>query len=135
MARKPLADISNQQEVSLPSAPIAGKKQSIDVSSQKNGSIDILEVFKVVVREFDQSAIALGSTRSYKNVQDLSKLAKEILIELLATASVSKLNGHFDQVFKYAEHLCPQEVWIVHFSREDFVVIKPYWPSQKLQDK
>ncbi|RIB17010.1 hypothetical protein C2G38_2038091 [Gigaspora rosea] len=206
MARKPLADISNQQEVLLPSAPIAGKKRSIgnimdisiDVPLRKNGSINILEVLKVVVHEFDQGTIALGSTRSYKNSNHMyvdfehhNKVPREstydaemyrilanwlrkvhgyeitgqwhleqvcddgnyhhyycdltikkpdnphpeALIELLATASVSKLNGHFDQVFKYAEHLCPQEVWIVHFSREDFVVTKPYWPSQKLQDR
>jgi len=40
----------------------------------------------------------------------------------LATASIPKLNGHFEQVFKYTEQLHPQEIWIVHFSREDFVV-------------
>ncbi|CAG8815095.1 24461_t:CDS:2, partial [Cetraspora pellucida] len=193
MARKPLADISNQQKVSLPSSPISGKKRSIgnimDISAnvplRKNGFIDILEVLKVVVREFDQGTIALGSIRSYKisnhiyvdfehhnkvlrestydaemyriltnwlrkihgyeitgqwhleqvcddgnyhhyycdlTIKNLDNPHPEALIELLVTASVSKLNSHFDQVFKYAERLCPQEVWIVHFSREDFVV-------------
>ncbi|CAG8574194.1 8344_t:CDS:1 [Funneliformis mosseae] len=56
-------------------------------------------------------------------------------LELLATASISKLNGHFEQVFKYAERLCPQEVWVIHFSCEDFVVTNPYWPGKRFQDK
>ena len=29
------------------------------------------------------------------------------LLKLLATASISKLNGHFEQVFKYEEQLQP----------------------------
>src|SRR5256885_1909035 len=40
----------------------------------------------------------------------------EALLELLATASISKLNGHFEQVFKYEEQLHSREIWIVHFS-------------------
>ena len=59
----------------------------------------------------------------------------EALLELLATASISKLNGHFEQVFKYEEQLHSREIWIVHFSREDFVVSDPYWPCKKLQEK
>ncbi|GBB97673.1 hypothetical protein RclHR1_30330002 [Rhizophagus clarus] len=59
----------------------------------------------------------------------------EALLELLATASISKLDGHFEQVFKYEEQLHPREIWIVHFSREDYVVTNPYWPSEKLQEK
>jgi hypothetical protein len=41
-----------------------------------------------------------------------------------------KLTKHFDQVMKYADQLSPEEVWIVHFSREDSVVVDPYWPNQ-----
>jgi len=41
-----------------------------------------------------------------------------------------KIKKHFDQVLKYADQLYPQEVWIVHFSREDSVVVNPYWPNQ-----
>ncbi|CAG8709204.1 103_t:CDS:2, partial [Racocetra fulgida] len=145
------ADISNQQEVLLPSAPIAGKKRSIgnimdisiDVPLRKNGSINILEVLKVHGYEITgqwhlEQVCDDGSYHHYYcdlTIKKPDNPHPEALIELLATASVSKLNGHFDQVFKYAEHLCPQEVWIVHFSREDFVVTKPYWPSQKLQDR
>ncbi|CAG8685792.1 9584_t:CDS:2, partial [Funneliformis mosseae] len=34
----------------------------------------------------------------------------EALLELLATASIPKLNGYFKQVFKYKEQLYPQEI-------------------------
>ncbi|CAG8787293.1 5027_t:CDS:2, partial [Racocetra persica] len=57
------------------------------------------------------------------------------VIEVLASGSVPKIKKHFDQVLKYADQLCPEEVWIVHFSREDSVVSDPYWPSEKLQDR
>jgi len=57
------------------------------------------------------------------------------ILELLATASLSNLDKHFEQVLKYAKQLCPLEVWVVHFSREDAVVTDPYWPSKKLQDE
>ena len=53
----------------------------------------------------------------------------------MATSSIPKLDGHFKQVFKYTEQLRPQEIWIVHFSHEDFVVSDPYWPCEKLQKK
>ena len=59
----------------------------------------------------------------------------EAEIEILASGSALKIKKHFDQVFKYADQLCPEEVWIVHFSREDSVVSDPYWPSKKLQDR
>ncbi|CAG8688922.1 4247_t:CDS:2 [Acaulospora colombiana] len=59
----------------------------------------------------------------------------EALLEFLATASISKLNEHFEQVFKYIKQLHSKEIWIVHFSREDSVVTNPYWPSEKLQEK
>ena len=53
----------------------------------------------------------------------------------MATALISKLNGHFEQVFKYEEQLHSQEIWIVHFSREDYIVTNPYWPCEKLQER
>ena len=28
-----------------------------------------------------------------------------------------------------------KKVWVVHFSREDSVLIDPYWPSNELQEK
>ena len=142
----------------------------IDILLQNNGSLDILEVLKIVVRDFDQGTIALGSSCSYKssnhiyvnsehyikvpqestyNAEMYRVLANwlrkiygyeitgqwhlkqvcddgkyhhlycdltikksnsphlEALLELLATASIPKLNGHFEQVFKYEEQLHP----------------------------
>ena len=58
----------------------------------------------------------------------------EALLELLAMASISKLDGHFEQVFKYKEQLQPREIWIVHFFHEDYIVTNPYWPCGKLQE-
>ena len=169
-----------------------------DVPLRDDKSIDILEILKTAVRDFDQGIIALGSSRSYKssnhlyvNSEHYIKVPREStydaemyrvlvnwlrkihgyeitgqwhleqvcddgdyhhlycdltikkpdsphlegLLELLAIASIPKLEGHFEQVFKYEEQLHPREIWIVHFSREDYVVTNPYWPSEKLQEK
>ncbi|KAF0421766.1 P-loop containing nucleoside triphosphate hydrolase protein [Gigaspora margarita] len=46
------------------------------------------------------------------------------VIEILASGSVPKIKKHFDHVSKYVNQLCPEEVWIVHFSREDSIVIR-----------
>ena len=59
----------------------------------------------------------------------------EAILELVATGSIPKLKKHFDQVLNYADQLCPREVWIVHFSRENSVASDPYWPCKKLQDR
>ncbi|CAG8770299.1 14970_t:CDS:2, partial [Racocetra persica] len=59
----------------------------------------------------------------------------EAVLEVVATGSISTLKKHFDRVIKYTDQLCPEEVWIVHFSREDSIVSDPYWPSEKLQDR
>ena len=190
--RKPLADTSNLQEeiIEKPassksdsfvsSAPVA-KKRSIskvldapaDIPFRNDGSVDILEILKTAVRDFDQGIIALGSSRSYKSSNHLyvnsehyikvprestydAKIYRvlvnwlrkihgyeitgqwhleqvcdngdyyhlycdltiknpdsphlEALLELLAMASIPKLNGHFKQVFKYEEQLHPQEI-------------------------
>ncbi|CAG8777595.1 31637_t:CDS:2, partial [Racocetra persica] len=40
------------------------------------------------------------------------------LLELIATGSIPKLKKHFEQIFKYADQLCPQEgrgLNVVHF--------------------
>ncbi|GBB85646.1 hypothetical protein RclHR1_12130007 [Rhizophagus clarus] len=50
----------------------------------------------------------------------------ETVIKILASRSALKIKKHFDQVFKYADQLCPEEVWIMHFSREDSIVSNPY---------
>ncbi|CAG8775667.1 32438_t:CDS:1, partial [Gigaspora margarita] len=41
------------------------------------------------------------------------------VIEVLATGSIPKLAKHFEQVLKYADRLCPKEIWVVHFSQQD----------------
>ena len=38
-------------------------------------------------------------------------------------------------MFKYEEQLHSQEIWIVHFSCEDYIVTNPYWPCEKLQER
>ncbi|CAJ0756976.1 4663_t:CDS:2 [Entrophospora sp. SA101] len=200
-----LVDIMGSTNIS----PLPKKKQYVvpemshlfpneDVPMQANGSVNILEVVKSVVRTFDKNTIAQGSFRSYKSSNHLcidskkrAKVPREsvydaemyrilhnwlvkvhgfeitgqwhlesicadgdfhhfycdltikkhdatnpvAILELLATVSQPKLDNHFEQVFKYAEQLCPLEVWIVHFSREDAVVTDPYWPCNELQDK
>ena len=88
--RKPLVDTSNLQEeiIEKPassksdslvsSAPVA-KKRSIskvldapaDIPFRNDGSVDILEILKTAVRDFDQGIIALGSSRSYKSSNHL----------------------------------------------------------------
>ncbi len=59
----------------------------------------------------------------------------EAILEFLATGSIPKLKKHFEQVITYANQLHPLEVWIVHFSREDSVATKPYWPCDKFQER
>ncbi|CAG8795859.1 19096_t:CDS:2 [Racocetra persica] len=53
------------------------------------------------------------------------------LLELLVTASSPTLEEHYEQVLRYAQQLCPLEVWVVHFSREDDVAKSPYWPREE----
>jgi hypothetical protein len=65
----------------------------------------------------------------------LKQLGLIVILELIATASCSTLNKHFLQIFNYAQQLHPQELWIVHFSREDNLLSSPHWPSEELQRK
>ncbi len=202
MVKKPVPPKSDSL---VSSAPVAKKRSiskvldvSADIPLRSDGSIDILEILKTAVRDFDQGIISLGSSRSYKssnhlyvNSEHYIKVLREstydaemyqvlvnwlrkihgyeitgqwhleqicddgnyhhlycdltiknpdsphleTLLELLATASISKLNGHFEQVFKYEEQLHSREIWIVHFSREDYIVTNPYWPCEKLQER
>ena len=144
-----------------------------DIPFRNDRSVDILEILKTAIRDFDQGIIALGSFHSYKssnhlyvNSEHYIKVPREstydaemyrvlvnwlrkihgyeitgqwhleqvcdngnyyhlycdliikksdsphlkALLELLATASISKLNGHFEQVFKYEEQLHSQEI-------------------------
>ncbi|CAG8731183.1 1920_t:CDS:2, partial [Racocetra persica] len=59
----------------------------------------------------------------------------EVILELQATGSIPTLITHFNRAITYADQLHSQEIWIVHFSREDSVVSDPYWPFAKLQDR
>ncbi|RIB30489.1 hypothetical protein C2G38_2152406 [Gigaspora rosea] len=68
-------------------------------------------------------------------IKKLDNLYPEAVLEVVATGSVSTLMKHFDRAMKYADQLCPKEVWIVHFSREGSVVSDPYWPCEKLQNR
>src|SRR4051794_819622 len=194
-----------KSDSSVFSAPVAKKRSigkvldiSTDIPFRNDGSVDILEILKTAVRDFDQGIIALRSSCSYKssnhlyvNSEHYIKVPREstydaeiywvlvnwlrkihgyeiagqwhleqvcddgdyyhlycdltikkpdsphleALLELLVTASISKLDGHFEQVFKYEEQLHLREIWIIHFSREDYVVTNSYWPSEKLQEK
>ncbi|CAG8650478.1 20555_t:CDS:2, partial [Cetraspora pellucida] len=215
--RIPLADTSKLQEgiIEKPafsksdsfisSIPVAKKRSiskvldaSADIPFQNDGSVDILEILKTAVRDFDQGIIALGSSYSYKssnhlyiNSEHYIKVTRkstydaemyrvlvnwlikihgyeitsqwhlekvcddeeyhhlycdltikkpngphlEALLELLAMTSISKLDGHFEQVFKYEEQLQPQEIWIIHFSHEDFIITNLYWQCEKLQKR
>ncbi|CAG8662729.1 uncharacterized protein OCT59_014428 [Rhizophagus irregularis] len=54
------------------------------------------------------------------------------ILELLATAIPSTLKKHFSQVSTYAQCLCPDEFWVVHFSRADDLLSSPYWPDESL---
>ena len=44
---------------------------SADILLRDDKSIDILEILKTAVRDFDQGIIALGSSRSYKSSNHL----------------------------------------------------------------
>ncbi|RIA83689.1 hypothetical protein C1645_833406 [Glomus cerebriforme] len=192
----------NLDDSTLCLSPIPLKKQCVVpypnnlcpdkvVPLQDNGTVDIFEVVKSAVRSFHQKTIVLGSTRSYKNSNNLRVDAKynirilresvydaemyrilhnwlvgiygfevtsqwhlegvlgdgdyhhfycdltikksgnfhpEAIIELIATRTISTIRKHFNQVLKYADQLCPREVWIVHFSRENSLLTNPYWP-------
>ncbi|KAF0519593.1 transcriptional regulator [Gigaspora margarita] len=55
-----------------------------------------------------------------------------IVLEILATASESDLNNHFEIVLAYANKLFADDIWIVHFTCEDRYSAtheKLQWPS------
>lgn len=54
------------------------------------------------------------------------------VIEILATGTNPQIKKHFDQALIYAKQLRSQEAWVVHFSRENSVVLEPYWPPNEL---
>ena len=63
-----------KSDLLVSSAPVAKKRSiskvldvSADIPLRGDGSIDILEILKTAVRDFDQGIISLGSSRSYKS--------------------------------------------------------------------
>ncbi|KAF0517974.1 transcriptional regulator [Gigaspora margarita] len=56
-----------------------------------------------------------------------------IILELLATATKKELDKHAVKVLDYAEKLSANEMWIVHFTCEDYTT--PYWPSDRKFEK
>ncbi|CAG8608042.1 25139_t:CDS:2 [Gigaspora margarita] len=118
---------------------------NIDVPSRTNGSVNILEILKSAIRIFDQNTIALGSIHSYKSSNRLNVHGFEItsqwhlerihadgdLYHNFCDLTISK-PGTSEPV---SEQLRPLEVWVVHFSCEDDVTKKPYWPCRELQEK
>lgn len=57
------------------------------------------------------------------------------ILELLATASNPVLLRHFEQIFLYGNQLNTNNLWIIHFSREDNILSSPLWPSTTLLEK
>ncbi|GES89378.1 P-loop containing nucleoside triphosphate hydrolase protein [Rhizophagus clarus] len=55
------------------------------------------------------------------------------ILELVVTASSTDLERHYIRIFEYASQLCPDEIWVIHFSCEDNFV--PYWPRKRLQKR
>ncbi|PKY53971.1 hypothetical protein RhiirA4_472487 [Rhizophagus irregularis] len=56
-----------------------------------------------------------------------------IVLEILATATEKELDEHVVKVLDYAEKLSANEMWIVHFTCEDYTT--PYWPSDRRFEK
>jgi hypothetical protein len=56
-----------------------------------------------------------------------------IVLELLATATNKELDKHFAKMLDYAKKLSANEMWIVHFTYEDYTT--PYWPSDRKFEK
>jgi hypothetical protein len=67
-----------KSDLLVSSAPVAKKRSigkvldipvdlPVDIPLRNNGSIDVLNILKTAVRDFDQGTIALGSSRSYKS--------------------------------------------------------------------
>jgi len=70
--------IPSKSDSLVSSAPVAKKWNiskvldvSADISLWSDGSINILEILKTVIRDFDQDIISLGSSRSYKSSNHL----------------------------------------------------------------
>ncbi|GES85290.1 P-loop containing nucleoside triphosphate hydrolase protein [Rhizophagus clarus] len=55
------------------------------------------------------------------------------ILELVVTAFSTDLERHYIRIFEYASQLCPDEIWVIHFSCEDNFV--PYWPRKRLQKR
>lgn len=69
---------------------------------------------------------------SYSDIFIRSPYGQAIVLELLATATESELNDHYNRVLNYARLLSANESWIVHFTCEDDYDKQPHWPSDAL---
>ncbi|CAG8631550.1 10775_t:CDS:2, partial [Cetraspora pellucida] len=108
---KPLADTSNlQKEIieKLASSNISKVLDaSADISLRSDRTIDILEILKTIIHNFDQVCDNGDYHHLYCDltIKKPNSPYLEALLELLAMASIPKLESHFKQVFKYEEQL------------------------------
>jgi hypothetical protein len=68
---------------------------------------------------------------------DVEVVRQATILEILATSTRSDLKEHFHRTQEYAKSLKKElvlrDVWIVHFTREDNVIMEPQWPSEEQQ--
>ncbi|PKK57905.1 hypothetical protein RhiirC2_797199 [Rhizophagus irregularis] len=70
-----------------------------------------------------------GKYKYSSNIVIITEHQKTVL-ELLATATEKELNEHSERVLEYAEKLSVNDIWLVHFTREDgYANQKLQWPS------
>ncbi|RIA86467.1 hypothetical protein C1645_829231 [Glomus cerebriforme] len=152
-SRKPLADITNLQEEIIENKVL---DVPADIPLRDNKSIDILEILKTAVHDFDQ--VPRESTYDAEMYRVLVNWLRKIhgyeitgqwhleqvcddrdyhhlycdltikkpnsphlegLLKLLATASILKLEGHFEQVFKLPESLVKRACQrLLHHSKD-----------------
>ncbi|RHZ75162.1 hypothetical protein Glove_217g51 [Diversispora epigaea] len=74
-----------------------------------------------------------GNYHRYSNIVITTTERSKIVLELLATATKTELEEHFMQALDYAKMLSAGETWIVHFTREFDIILKPHWPSDEQQ--
>ncbi|CAB4476452.1 unnamed protein product [Rhizophagus irregularis] len=93
--------------------------------SQKN--IKVVEVTgRHLVKSYGDKE---GKYKYSSNIVIITEHQKTVL-ELLATATEKELNEHSERVLEYAEKLSVNDIWLVHFTREDgYANQKLQWPS------
>jgi hypothetical protein len=60
------------------------------------------------------------------------------MIDILATETKDDLYEHFDRTLEYAQSLDPKlnvrEIWVAHFTCQDFITKSPPWPKGEQQE-